>query len=91
MKLPQITIDRFFLLGIILYGIITWADAFNKVIFWSTFNLFSKISAIAGILMNLITILFFYFMYGQTKPTELDQVQADDLKDVFADMEKKNA
>lgn len=79
--------NLFFKCGMFLFGVIGICNTYNYIAHFPAMNLASRVSGIASLLFNFITVGFFYFMYNSMKTDNTyKETSTDDAEEALKDI-----
>lgn len=65
------SMERFYIGGMICYGVITIASVYGLVLSWGVLNLGYKVSSVFSNIFNGLIFMLFLYLYNQSKPQEI--------------------
>ena len=84
MKLPNISIEQFYKVGILCFFLSAIGQIWSLSYNWNLLFIGNKLTAFANIFFNLFLAYFFYTLYKQTKPVNnevpKDIINNEDIK-----------
>lgn len=65
------SMERFYIGGMVCYGVITIASVYGLVLSWDVLNLGYKVSSVFSNIFNGLIFMLFLYLYNQSKPQEV--------------------
>lgn len=93
MKLEDFQIEppMFFRVGMGCFAVIVVANIFTLLFFWETTFVMSKVASIAGIVFNIVMVLFFNYLLNMSKTQVTTDYASDDVNEIIQKIKEGNS
>ena len=81
----QFSPDQFYKVGMICFGVIALMGFFNLANGWYGLTIYSRISSMGSITLNIALVLFFNYLYHQVKP-EKNMLSSEEISKVIENL-----